>query len=359
MTRQIDFRYVVVRDGADFGLLSPANNSAPSLRMQDSGEIKAAFSGDFLPRVFHLTARSVMQDAAVNWLRDQIRPELVLDGIPHPLGIYIPATVTENESETTASLHVDAYDRCWQVQDSRTEELLHLDAGTNYITAIEQQLTAAGIGLVSATTTPAALTEAREDWPIGTSRLRIVNQLLSEINYNPLWFDQTGMAILEPASTPTAANIEHTLDASDPDTLVLPGISRRTDIYRAPNVFIAVCSNPDKSGVMKAVSENTNPQSPLSIARRGRRICTVVTVQNIASQEELQAYADRMRNESMIAGEMITVQTRLLPGFGVNDVVGIQYGDVFSVTIEKAWTMELRTGGRMVHTLERVVVNLG
>ncbi|MBR4472512.1 MAG: hypothetical protein IKS55_02635 [Oscillospiraceae bacterium] len=348
MTRELDFRYVIVRDGADYAELQRLDSSTPSLEMDASMEIKTKLSGDYL-----------IPAADVNFLTDEIRPELLIDGFPFNLGVYLPANVQELENRTTRYLHISAYDRCWRVRDNYTESLLHLSAGTNYLTAVETLLTACGIALISTTPTEATLTEDREDWDIGTSYLEIVNQLLSEINYNPLWFDADGTAVLEPASVPTAANIEHTLDDTQVESLMIPAISKELDIYSAPNVFICVCSNADKSGPMVATSENTNPQSPLSIARRGRRIAKVVNVSNIASQEELQAYADRLRNETMITGETIIVKTGLLPGFGVNDVTAVRFGELFAVCLEKAWNMELRVGGSMVHTLEKVVVNLG
>lgn len=346
--RDISFRFVVVRNGADYDELHPADKSAPQLRMSASGEIKTSLSGNFLN-----------PGDRVNWLTDEIRPELIVDGVPHNLGIYLPAAVRMQSNDTRDAVHLEAYDRNWRVKDNYTDSLLHLDAGTNYVDAVIQLLTACGISLISRTSTSAALNEAREDWNIGSSYLKIVNDLLLEINYNPLWFDADGLAILEPVSVPTAANIEHTLDDTDIRSLIRPTISRETDIYRAPNVIICVCSNADKSGPMIARSENTNPQSPLSIARRGRPISKVVQVSNIASQEDLQAYADRLRNETMITGETIVLKTGLLPGFGVNDVVSVRYGDLFAVCLERAWTMELAPGGEMTHTLEKVVINLG
>ena len=348
MIRTLSFRYVIVRDGADFTEIYPARSSAPRIKMNGASSIKTNFSGSF-----------INPGDSVKWLTDEIRPELIIDGIAHPLGVYMPAAVRELETATERMLNIEAYDRCWRVRDVRTEDLLHFDAGTPYLTAVQQLLTACGIALVSVTPSSATLTEAREDWNIGTDYLSIVNQLLSEINYNPLWFNAEGLAILEPASVPTAANIEHTLDDTDIRSLLLPTNSRETDVYKAPNVFVAVCSNADKNGVMRAKSENTNPQSPLSIARRGRRIVKVVQVNNIASQEDLQAYADRMRNESMITGETIIVKTGIFPGYGVNDVTSIRYGDLFAVCLEKAWSMDLQVGGIMTHTLEKVVINLG
>ena len=353
--RSIDFRWKVVRGGADYGFLHSATGSAPSMWMRDDAEIKTSFSGLFAPIATDVDGRTV----PVNWQSDELAPQLVIDGVEHPLGIYMPATVTPSKKDGVETVRVEAYDRCWRVRDNYAESMTYFAAGTPYITAIETLLTGSGIGTVYAVPNAAALAEDRE-WEIGTSYLSIVNELLSEINYKPLWFNAQGAAVLEPAAVPLAQNIQHTLDADKVESLVLPTISRETDVYAAPNVFVVVCANPEKSeNNMIAKAENTNPQSPLSISRRGRRVVKVVQVRNIADQDELQTYADRLRNESMITGETIRVSTALLPGFGVADVVALHYGELAAICIERAWTMELRVGGTMTHELEKVVYNLG
>lgn len=351
-SRQIDFRYKVLRNGADYGFLQAV--SAPSIRCDNSAAIKMSFSGVFLPE-----ARDAFGNViSVDYLSDEIEPILLIDGVEHKLGVFLPATVTPSETAGAAQVQIEAFDRCWRVRDVYSETLTYFAEGTPYLTAIESLLTQAGITTVLATPTAATLAEAREDWNIGTSYLTIVNDLLAEINYNPLWFNASGVAILEPASVPTAANIEHTLDADNVESLIIPEISRQTDIYQAPNVFVAYCANPDKSGIWTATAENTNPQSPLSVQRRGRRIMKVERLDNIASEALLQDYVDQKRNDSMISGETINIQTALLPGYGVADVVALHYGEISAVCIDRAWSMNLSVGGTMSHTLERVVYNL-
>lgn len=358
--RDLSFRYVIIRNGADYGTITPANNGGASLRAQQKSEIKMSLSGSFLPTVYDFDGLP-MEGAAVDWLTDQIRPEMILDGTAHPLGVYLPATVSEeepNDGTEMKVMQVEAYDRCWQVKDNYTQTVLYFAANTSYLDAVLQLLASAGIALISATPSDATLAEERQDWNIGTSYLTIINELLAEINYNPLWFNASGAAILEPADLPTAQNIDHVIDDTDPETLLLPGIRKSTDTYSAPNVFLCICSSADKDEGMAATSENNNPQSPLSIQRRGRRIMKVVNVNNIADQTELQAYADRLRNESMITGETITVRTALLPGYGVGDVTGLRMGETFAICIERSWSMDLRTGGTMTHELEKVVISL-
>lgn len=362
MIRHEEIRFKMMRDGIEYGELYA--KSAPTLRTQSNGEIKTSLQGTFFPSA----KDSRGDDVEVDWLYDEIKPVLVIDGEEQPLGVLMPSTVTPKESKGETTLEIQAYDRCWRVRDNKVEGALYLSEGTAYIDAVEQLLTSSGIATIIATPSEAVLAEDRQDWETGTSYLKIVNSLLAEINYKPLWFNSSGFAILEPASTPTAENIQHVFLNKKPDPRnpkeveairVLPQMSRKTDIYQAPNVFICVCSNADKDDGMKATAENNNPQSPLSIMRRGRRIVQVTSVDNIESQTELQAYANRLLYESMTTGEVINVETALQSGFGVDDVTAIKYDDTLGICIEKSWSMQLAPGGIMSHELEKVVVNLG
>lgn len=355
MTRTLETRFKVLRNSTVYGEILSDPINAPILRMDESTDIKMSMTGTFLPEVRDVNGRVIASD----WFADEIQPVLVVDGVEHPLAVLAPASVTPSETATSRHIRIESYDRCWRVRDSYTETRLYIAAGTKYINAIETILQDAGVENVLATPNAATVAEARTDWDPGTSRLKIVNELLAEISYNPLYFNEYGFAILEPATVPTAENIDHTLDAGNVKSLVLPQISRETDVYSAPNVFLCICSNPDKGEPLTATAENTNPQSPLSISRRGRRIVKVVNVNNIADQTALQEYATKLRNESLIGGESISITTALLPGYGVGDVVALHYGDLAAICIERAFEMELRVGGNMKHTLEKVVYNLG
>lgn len=358
--RIVDFSYKVLRSGAFYGYLQAPLDGTRVIRMDDSGEIKESLSGTFSPLVTDVDGNQVEPD----WLRDEIQPCIIINGKEYSLGVFSTASVIPSEENGIKNIQIEAYDRCWRVRDNYTDTRLFFAAGTNYINAIESLLIACGISTVMATPTSLTLAESREDWDVGTSYLTIVNQLLQEINYNSLFFTPDGMAVLSPAAVPTVGNINHRLSdepnsGDDQIDRMLPSISRETDIYQAPNVFLCICNNPEKESIMTATAENTNPQSPLSISRRGRRIVEVRFIDNIASQEELQAYADRVRNESMISGETIRVSTALLPGYNAADVVALRYGDLSALCIERAFVMELRVGGAMTHELERVVYNFG
>lgn len=345
--RTIDFRYRVLRRGVDFCRIRPTADGWPSIRMDNDASIRTSLQGTFLP-----------PEKNVDWMADEILAEMIIDGSAYSLGIFLPATVDQRRTETGVRLQIEAYDRSWLPRDSKLTERQYFAAGTNYIQAVSSLLVSAGISTISAVGTSLTLTEPRESWEIGTSRLDIINELLTEIGYRSLWFDANGVARLEPYETISAANIRHSISDQDVRSLLLPGMDRQTDVYSAPNVFVAICSNPDKPDGMIATAENYSGQSPLSITRRGRKIVQVTRLNNIASQAELQAYVDRQLTESLLSGETILVSTGLLPGFDSGEVTSLQYGELFAICREKAWNMELCVGGSMTHTLEREVISI-
>lgn len=345
MIRTVETKVRVLRNGARYTELQTPPDSAPTIRCSDSAAIKMSMTGEFRP------------NPAVDWNRDELQAVLVIDGREYPVGIFLPASVEGTESDGLTTLRVEAYDRCWRVQTQNNGGSYEVAGGQSYLQAVEGMLSGSGIARVLATPNAAILDVGRV-WIGDTTRLRMVNELLAEINYKDLWFTAEGVAVLEPYAKPTVDRIQHTLDADKVTSLILPEISRKTDLYSMPNTFVAICATPDKSSILSATAVNNSPASPASVIRRGRTITKVVKVKNIADQAALQKYVDRLRDESMLRGETIKVQTALLPGYGVADVVALHFGDLSALCVDHSWSMEFRPGGTMTHTLERVVVNL-
>lgn len=205
----------------------------------------------------------------------------------------------------------------------------------------------------------AVLATDREDWPIGTSYLTIINTLLSEINYESLWFDADGVCRLEPYQEPSAAIIDWRYGVTDlflPEKHPGPDWSDETDIFDAPNVFIVTCNNPDMDAAMVATAVNDNPASKKSTFKRGMRITSVERVDNIASQDELQAYADKRRNESLLATRAITFYTLNEPGHGVGDILALTHDEIGGIYLETGWSVTMQAGSLMTHSAKRTVI---
>lgn len=343
MIRNYSVRVDVVRNGSTLTTLH--HISDPLVDCNSESSIKTSMSGIF------------RNDANVNWLTDELMPYQIIDGEEYPVGVFPVGTVSfghdENGLETVS---VEAYDRCMILNQTKSERTIHFAAGKNYIAAVEELLTEAGIVLWISTPSTATMQTDREDWPIGTPYLDIVNGLLSEINYAQIWFDSRGFARLQPIKTPLASNIDHRYGENEKISLLRRPCTVETDIFDAPNVFVAVCSNPDLDAPMVATAVNDNPMSSLSTFRRGRRIVKTYKVDNIPSQSELQAYADTLKLNGMIASEVATISTANFPGHGVYDTVAVMHPDINGVFQEISWSLVLAPGQAMIHKLRRSII---
>lgn len=343
--RDVAYYINVLRNGAEFARLTWPSESAPNVYVDKDAEIKGSLSAE------------LYQADGVDLLSDELQPVIEVDGEPSPLGVFQAATVQELFDGYARRWKIEAYDRCWRVQQRRTEGVLHLAKGTLYLTAVQQLLTAAGIKLTIAAPSSAVLATEREDWEAGTDYLTICNQLLEEINYDPVWFDGSGVCHLEPYTAPTGGKIDHAYSGTDARRLpITDDRTQEIDLFDAPNVFVRICSNPDLAAPLKATAVNDSPTSSTSTFRRKMRIVDVDTVDNVAGQDELQEIVNRLRNESMYATRTITFYTLAAGGHGVRDVVSIDDPDIGGIWEETAWGITLAAGELMQHTAKRVVI---
>lgn len=339
--RHVALRYDIVRNGSIVGQLQPVSDC--TVTMIADAELKSYLRGSF------------MESDIFDPLNDLIRPMLILDGIASPVGEYLISVSEKAMHGAYTEDSIEAYDKSLILSQNRLEKRVSFPAGALYIDVIQSMLVECGITMTIAEASDATLATAREDWEVGTSYLTVVNDLLTEINYDPLWFDNEGIARLKKQIQPSASNIVYTYKA-DALSILSAEATSTLDIYNAPNVFIVEVSNPDLPEPMRATSVNEDPGSILSTIRRGRRIVAPLErLDNIASQEALQEYADNKRLQSMLSTDTIVFTTALEPGHGVGDVIAIQHPDFSGIYQETEWEIPLSPGGLMRHKARRIV----
>lgn len=343
MIRSYSVRIDVLRNGSTLTELHPVSD--PLIDCDSDAQIKMSMTGEFL------------ENSLVNWLTDELVPVQVIDNVDYPVGVFPVGTVSRRIDENGQhTVRVEAYDRCMILNQTKTERILHFDKGKLYLNAIEELLTEAGIALVMKTPSSAAMQTAREDWQIGTPYLEIINTLLAEISYDPIWFDSRGFARLQPIKTPQASNINHRYGEIEDVKLLRRPCTIEVDFFDAPNVFVAICSNPDLKEPMVATAVNDNPMSSLSTFKRGRRIVKTYKVDNIPNQAALQSYADALCMNGMISAEISTISTANLPNHGVLDTVSIIHPDIDGIFQEVSWSIVLAPGQAMIHKVKRAVI---
>lgn len=342
MIRTIDFRVDVLRNGILYDKL--IYEDPPAIYCDATAEIKMTMQGSFI------------QNQNVNFLTDELRPVVIIDNVEHPVGVFRPATYREVFRDGSAFIEVEAYDRAILLKWARNETVKYLSSGDTYQDTVTSLMNSCGIGSISIEPMSATFGTSRI-YEAGTEYLTIVNELLNEMGYEGAWFDQNGQAIIRQYSTPTPGSVTKEYGkgtAGGVYTLISPNVTRETDAFEIPNVFICVATSPDLATPIKSTVVNDSPLSPLSTVNRGVRIAQVYELNDAVDQAALNRYATKLRDQHMWATETVEIQTAINPDHLVGEIVALTDDPVAGVYREKAWSFQMQAGSMMNHTLERM-----
>lgn len=147
----------------------------------------------------------------------------------------------------------------------------------------------------------------------GETRLTMTERILTAIDYRMRIRGDGTIVISQPAETYTIA-----LDTEEND-VVEPEIQVSNDWYQCPNVFRAVSDD------LSAVAMDNNPDSPLSIPRRGREIWMEDTSCDLNDGESISEYAIRRLKKEQEVYMSVSYDRRFFPDLYVTDIVRLNF----------------------------------
>jgi hypothetical protein len=345
--RRFSFRYE---------LLSSANVLLGDL----DNVLDATIEMDWLADIKRKARFTVRDDGVIDYLSDRIKPWARLhlppygddDFVEWPLGVFLLSTPSRSSDASDAVIRqVDGYDGLQVFIDDLVTDRYTVAAGTAYTAAVSTLLGSIAKNVAaSSSTLPVA-----KEWDPGTSKLKIINELLGAINYQSLSFDEDGVAIVRAYTAPSVRASEYTY-ADNSRSVMLPEVEQTFDLFSVPNRWVLVVSDPDRAALSSTYT-NTDPSSPTSTVRRQRTIVDFRTEQDAADQTALDAKAARLAFEASQVFEAIDFETGLMPIHSGNDVYAITYSTlaVNAKYSEQSWSMPLKAGATMRHRARRVV----
>lgn len=277
--------------------------------------------------------------------------------IRHPLGIYIITTPIRKDTDGVIYIDADCYDKTIILKEDKLTDRLFIKAGSYYVNEIRKVLMSAGIKKTIIDSTDFVINIDLE-FEIGTSKLEVINSLLQAINYTPIHFDRMGNAVAKKYIEPEQRASEYGY-ITDDKSLILVGANQSNDLYNVPNIVIRYVENPDftEHAWLRSEYRNDNDSSPLSISRRGRRIVDVESIDDIADQDTLDAYTKRIAIEKSLINDDVILPTAIMPHHEYRNCIFVR-NDKMGIAckyIEYAWSMNLKIGEKMNHTLKKVV----
>lgn len=295
----------------------------------------------------------------VDWLNDRIQPFVEFrmpDGgwASFSMGIFILSTPTKKDQYGYTNREVEAYDGLVILEQDRFTARTTFSAGQSYRTVVESILRGAGIKKMNLNFPSKTLSTTKE-YPVGETKLSVVNELLNEAGMDSLWVDAFGYYNSDPYSSPADKSEEFSY-LDDELSIIIEGIEEELDLFEVYNSWVVTVSNPESEPLV-ARKENTNPQSPTSITNRGRKIVDFRQVDDIADQAALNAYVERIAFEASQVYGRIKFETPIMPFHEYYDIIRLRYTDleIDGKFAETNWTIPLEAGGKMSHEVRKVV----
>jgi hypothetical protein len=345
-SRKIRFRY---------DLLDKNENKKQTLTSVIGGEVKFSALND----IKRTASFTIKDDPAINWLSDRIQPfvEVLINNtswVEFPLGVFLPSSPTRDDTTGGAIRSVEAYDGLTILIDDKLADIYTVTAGTNIKTAVIAILTGAGITkyIIEDTTKTVSIDMQYE---VGTPKISVINDLLSQINFTPIRVDVNGYFTSNSYISPSLRPIEYTYK-DDELSVTYRGMQEELDLFDTPNQFIVVRTNSEETP-LKSVYTNSNAASPTSTVSRGRTIVDYREIDNISDQSALDSYTQRIAFEASQVYGKLNFETAIMPMHDYYDILKIEYGPlgVNDKYTETSWSIPLEVGGRMKHEVRKVV----
>ena len=338
-----DFRIDILRDYIKIG---EAKTDSCRIRYDSTAECFRGLQTDI--KKIELSAGV----SSFEMFSDRLRPVLISNGTEYPLGIYMIIAAPRSVAETHDYYSIEAYDETMILKQAKLEERLFLEAGTNYLDAIQEMLGELGFANIKADAYDAEV-QTDVEFEIGASYLEIINTLLDAINYKHIHTDLSGYIMLLKESQPDSPSFTYS-DLRD-YRLIAP-LEVGTDIYDLPNVVVGIYSSPDLDAPMIFTKSNDDPQSVISTVRRGYKVVHIEEVRNASSYEDMQNYIEKIAFEAMQSAETVKFKSAVEGGHEAWCAVQLDTEKIKGLYIEKNWQIEISPNRfEMDHTVERKV----
>jgi hypothetical protein len=279
-------------------------------------------------------APGLIRIADVNIVTTRIRPVLVVEGLPEmPYGVYVVTASPEKWSGTGRAFTIELHDKSTVLDQDAIDATFTAAAGTPVLSIVTDVVETAGELIAVDGSEDRALASPLV-WNAGTSKLAIVNDLLSAIAYNSLWVDGPGAFRTTPYVRPADRSIRYSvLNDEEGDRLVReltdgdegiysPDWSRDRDVHGVPNKVIAVAAGTGEEAPLSGTATNEDPASPFSYPSRGRwivRVLTGVEVPDYSAEVDpaaaTVAFLEAKARQSLIAASAVqaTISLSCLP----------------------------------------------
>jgi hypothetical protein len=299
----------------------------------------------------------------------RVRPVLIIEGLPEVhLGTFLVSAAVEEWEDTGRVWSLELLDRCTVPSQDAVEEAYAVAAGTLILPEVKAILATCDESItIDASVTLA--TSSGMVWEAGTSKLKIINDLLDVAGYNALWMDGFGNFRVTPRILPADRSLTYDLlgiprELRDGEQAIYrPGWTRDRDSFEVPNKVIAVqAAGGEDDAALTGVWTNEDISSPYSYQSRGRWITHVLDSVECpeGTPAEIEAFLEKRAQTTLVQMSAVQAQVKIehLPiPVRVSDVIRFSHtgAGVDSKHVVTQLELETNAQGMMKSTLQEVI----
>jgi len=296
----------------------------------------------------------------IKWERDRIRAHMDLkmpDGgwARRSLGVFLPTSPRRSSSKGSVFLDLQGYDQTLILRENTYTTTQLWTAG--YLLTDLASRVLADNGITAQVVASAKQLPTEKSWLVGTTHAQFLQDIIEKLGYGSVWFDGEGLAHVEPYVLPENRTPEISY-ATDEFSITKEEGTDFLDLFKVPNRWTSVKSQPDTTTVLSATITNSDPEDPSSTVGRGRVITDIRTDSQAVDQEALNQEVRRIAAEAQQKYREIEFTTGLVPLHAEATTVQLQHDplELNDVYNETKWSMDLKAGGLMTHAARKAVV---
>ncbi len=299
----------------------------------------------------------------------RLRPVAVTQGLPEtPMGVFLVSAAKEEWRDTGRVWALELLDKCTVPDQDAVDQSYAVAAGTLILPEVRSILASAG-EYIAINESVTLTTSTGMVWEAGTTKLKIINDLLDVAGYNSLWMDGYGNFRVTPRVLPADRPINYEVlgfarELVDGEkSIYRPDWTRNRDSFEVPNRVIAVqaAGGEDEAALVGSWS-NTDPTSPYSYPSRGRWIThTLDSVETPEGTEpEIIAFLQARARATLVQMSAVQAQVKIehLPiPMRVSDVLRFANTEagVDARHVVTSMDLDLTPLGLMKSTLQEVI----
>jgi hypothetical protein len=299
----------------------------------------------------------------------RVRPVCLIDGLPeNPLGVFLVSSAKEEWEDTGRVWSLELLDRCTVPSQDVMDQSYAVAAGTIILQEVRSILASCG-EYIAIDESSTKATSTGMVWEAGTSKLKIINDLLSVAGYSALWMDGYGNFQATPNVLPADRSITYEVlgiprELRDgAQSIYSPDWTRDRDSFDVPNKVIAIqAAGGEDEAALVGTWTNEDASSPYSYQARGRWVPHVLDSVECpeGTEAEIVAFLENRARITLIQMSAVQAEVKIqhLPiPIRVSDVLRFSHtrAGVDARHVVTKLDLTLSSLGLMKSTLQEVI----